>query len=193
MHILASRRNDAEADWAEGRNEAEAADAAAETRREADSDDARIEADAIEAEQAEQSKMKSTFQIGETLRLRNPSLAGTAHAEVAVTFRGRIDPDRSVVSPVQPGMDFEATTAHLSSVKSNAGPEPLFLEDLLVQIETIIDTAATGPEVHADRQADFFALIEHQARAARATLVAETDLLPPSDDREQFGDVDEFH
>ena len=27
MHILASRRNDAEADWAEGRNEAEAADA----------------------------------------------------------------------------------------------------------------------------------------------------------------------
>ena len=130
MHMLSSRRNEAEADWVSFRNEAEAADAAAETRREADSDDARIEADAIEAEQAEQ---------------------------------------------------------------SNAGPEPLFLEDLLVQIETIIDTAATGPEVHADRQADFFSLIEHQARAARATLVAETDLLPPSDDREQFGDDDEFH
>ena len=47
-------KTDTEADWAEARNEAEAADAAAENRREADADDARIEALAIEAEQAEQ-------------------------------------------------------------------------------------------------------------------------------------------
>jgi hypothetical protein len=84
--------------------------------------------------------MNSTFQIGETLWLRNPLLAGTAHAEMAVTFRGRIDADRSVVSPVQPGMDFDATTAHLfggtiattahlSSEQSNADDPHVYVDD----------------------------------------------------------------
>ena len=55
-----------------------------------------------------------TFQVGEILRLRNPALAGSAHADVEVNYRGRIDSAHSVVSPVEPGMDLAVNTAHLS-------------------------------------------------------------------------------
>jgi hypothetical protein len=132
--------------------------------------------------------MNSTFQIGETLWLRNPSLAGTAHAEVAVNFRGRVDSAHSTVSPVQPGIDFDVQTSYLSRAQGNeAGPgrrvEPQAAPkaDLLVEVNAIIDTAVLGASA-AEGQVEFFRAIERQARDARATMVAEVDLLPPNDD-----------
>ena len=130
-----------------------------------------------------------TFNVGETLWLRNPSLAGTAHAEVAVNFRGRIDSAHSVVSPATSGIDFDVQTSYLSRVKGSVagpgrrvGPQAARKPDLLVALNAIIDTAVLGPTAHADRQADLFSAIERQARDARSTMVAEVDRLPPNDD-----------
>ena len=56
------------------------------------------------------------FSVHETLVLRSPHLKGTDHEEVRVNYRGRLNVDESVVSPL-PGegcMDFTVKTENLS-------------------------------------------------------------------------------